>query len=133
MANKQYDSSWDSEEDVYGEAFDKKYEEWEKRDWVSWLKENLTFPFQAERVEDLYIDSFAPDEVKQRNPFPVGCQVKVVGIADYDCDVDFEGVIVDVQKEGKKGCLPLQDLEVRPKEDPNYWPVREFVVWYANR
>ena len=133
MANEEYDSSWDSKEDVYGEAFDKKYKEWEKRYWVKWLRGNLTFPFQAERVEDMDTDPFAPDEVKQRNPFPVACLVKVAGIADYVCDVEFEGVIVEVRSGRRKGYLPLQDLEVRPKNDPNYWPVREFVVWYANR
>lgn len=29
--------------------------------------------------------------------------------------------------------LPLQDLEVRPKDSENFWPMREFAVWYANR
>jgi len=24
------------------------------------------------------------------------------------------------------------DLEVRPKTDKNFWPVREYVVWFAN-
>ncbi len=137
MAEKKYDSSWDSDEDVSGEAFDKKYEEWEERDWIKWLKQNLTFPFQAERVEDMDADPLAPDESKKKTPFPEGCQVKVTGMSDCDCDVEFEGVIVDVIVdvigiEGKKGALPLQELEVRPKSDPNYWPVREFVVWYAN-
>ena len=134
MTDEKYDSAWDSDKDVYGKAFDKKYKEWEERDWLKWLKANLTFPFEAERVEDMDTDPFAPDEVKQRNPFPEGCQVKVTGISDYDCDVDFEGVIVDVVgARGRKGVLPLQDLEVRPKTDSNYWPVREFAVWYANR
>ena len=63
----------------------------------------------------------------------------MTGLAEGDFEADFDGVIVEVRgdrrrrcKEGK-GCLPLQDLEVRPKDNPNYWPVREFVVWYANR
>lgn len=136
MADKEYDSTWDLDSDEEGyedEAFDRKCEEWEDRDWVPWLGENLTFPFQAERMED-DVDIFAPEELQARNPYPVGCKVKVMGISDYDCDPDFEGVIVDVVgKNGKKGALPLQDMEVRPKNDPNYWPVREFVVWYANR
>lgn len=29
--------------------------------------------------------------------------------------------------------IPLFDLEVVSKTDPNYWPVREYVVWDANR
>jgi hypothetical protein len=37
-------------------------------------------------------------------------------------------------KEGRrKGWVLLADLEVISKEDPNYWPVREYVVWFANQ
>ena len=90
-------------------------------------------------MEDMDLDMFAPDELHARNPFPVGCEVEVVGIAEGDFEPDFDGVIVEVRgdKRGRckesEGCLPLQDLKVRPKDNPNYWPVREFVVWYANR
>ena len=136
MDNQKYDSSWDLD---YGEkgydkdAYDRKSEEWEERDWIEWLQENLTFPFKAERMED-DVDMFAPKNLQGRNPFKVGCHVTVTGITDLDCDPDFEGVIINVVGEkGKKGAFPLQDLEVQPKTDPNYWPVREFVVWYANR
>jgi hypothetical protein len=44
---------WDEEGDAADEAFDLKLEEWEERDWVTWLAENLTFPFQATRVQNL--------------------------------------------------------------------------------
>jgi len=121
MADEKYDPSWDCDygEEGYDEsAFDRKYAEWNKRDWMEWLRKNLTFPFQAERMEDSYLDMFAPEELHAKNPYPVGCQVTVSGIADFYCDPSFDGV---------------KDLEVRPKTDPNYWPVREFVVWYANR
>jgi hypothetical protein len=37
-------------------------------------------------------------------------------------------------REGQhQGYVPLADLEAMPKADKNYWPVREYVVWYANR
>jgi len=61
------------------------------------------------------------------------CRVEVLRIADEDSDVEFGGLIGEVKAKGRKGSLPLQDIEVYPKSDPNYWPVREFVVWYANR
>ena len=35
--------------------------------------------------------------------------------------------------EGDKGYLPECDVEVTPKTDRNFWPVREYVVWFANR
>ena len=75
--NDRYDSSWDLVRSRRGNlpksrtALDKKYQEWKKRNWMKWLKENLAFP--------------------------------------------------------------LFDLEVTPKDDPNFWPVREYVVWDANR
>jgi hypothetical protein len=136
MKKQPYDASWDRGNEA---AWERKYQEWESRDWVAWLKAELKFPFRARRVEDLYLDMFAPEELHARNPFPVGCEVEVLGIADGDFDPGFDGVLVEVrgdERRGcrqKNGCLPLQDLEVRPKGDPNFWPVREFVVWYANR
>ena len=37
-------------------------------------------------------------------------------------------------KQGEEdGWVPLADLKVTPKSDPNYWPVREYTVWFANR
>jgi len=133
MTDEKYDSSWDLDfgEDGYDEdAFDRKYEEWEGRDWVEWLKAKLTFPFQVERMEDMYMDRIP----SHRNPFPVGCRVTVTGISDCDFEPDFHGVLVDaVGGKKKKGVLPLQDIEVYPESDSNYWPVREFAVWYANR
>jgi len=131
MIDKHYDISWDFDSgDI--QAFERKLKQWKSRNWIAWLKANLKFPFQAERMED-DLDSFAPDDVQARNTFPVGCKVEVLGIAHEDCDVEFEGVIVEVKGKKGKGYLPLQDLEVRPKSDPDYWPVREFVVWYANQ
>jgi hypothetical protein len=47
-------------------------------------------------------------------------------------DVD-RGVMVRVRKKGQVGCVPLADVEVTAKTDPNFWPVREYVVWFANR
>ena len=133
MVNEGYDFSWDLDGDEYNEkAWNRKYKQWQSRDWVKWLDKQLTFPFQVERMED-DLDPFAPEELHAKNPFPVGCKLTATGISDYDCDVDFEGIIVDVEGRLRKGCVPLQDLEVRPKSDSNYWPVREFVVWYANR
>jgi hypothetical protein len=38
-----------------------------------------------------------------------------------------------VKEVKKKGYVPLCDLEVTPREDRNFWPVRENVVWDANR
>jgi hypothetical protein len=131
MSDKIYDSSWD-EDDGDSEAFERKSREWKNRDWIAWLKAQLRFPFRARRMEDDQ-DPFAPEAGRPKPVFSVGGEVEVLGIADEDADVEFEGLIMAVRNKQRKGCIPLQDLEVRPPSDPNYWPVREFVVWYANR
>jgi hypothetical protein len=43
------------------------------------------------------------------------------------------GIVVKVREQRKVGQVPLCDVEVTPKSDKNYWPVREYVVWFANR
>jgi len=124
MANE-YDSSWDNDDDH--DAFEKKYLEWTKRSWEDWLRENLAFPFEVERMED-EDDSYFTD-IAKTEPFRLGHIMEIVGIAGED---DLRGFIVEA-KEGKKtGYVPLCDLEVTSKTDVNYWPVREYVVWFAN-
>ena len=76
-----YDSTWDSDLDD-GEAFDVKYDEWEKRDWEAWLEKNLTFPFEVKREEDMEENPFSPSP--SRGPFAVGRRMKVTGLAEED-------------------------------------------------
>jgi hypothetical protein len=54
----------------------------------------------------------------------------VLGLDEEDVD---RGVMVRVREKGREGCVPLCDVEVTPKTDKNFWPVREYVVWFANR
>jgi hypothetical protein len=57
--------------------------------------------------------------------------MEVIGIESEEDDL--RGVIVQVKEVKKKGYVPLCDLEVTSREDRNFWPVREYVVWFANR
>lgn len=57
--------------------------------------------------------------------------MKVVGIEPEEDDLC--GIIVQVREHRRKGYVPLCDLEVRARDDRNFWPVREYVVWFANR
>lgn len=124
---KEYDSSWDSDEET--ESFDRKMDEWEKRDWGAWLKSALTFPFKAKREDDT--DEAFFTDVAGRDPFRLGHKMDVIGLDD-DEDVDV-GFLVNVREGKHAGQAPLADLEVTPKSDKNYWPVREYAVWFANR
>ena len=125
-----YTYRWDSDDD---EELDALFEAWGKRDWLAWLKQHLRFPFQAKRVEDDHRAYF--EEGVARQPFSIGSTMQIVGLSDFneDLDLDFDGVIVKARDGQEKGEVPLQDLEVVPPDDPNYGPVKEWVVHYANR
>ena len=117
-----YDSSWDDDNE---ELYDEKYAEWEERDWESWLSQNLIIPFEIKRVEDE--EGFGGR--KSEAPFGIGHIMKVLSILEED---DLYGIIVKVREGRRTGYIPLCDVEVTTKEDPSFWPVREYVVWSAN-
>jgi hypothetical protein len=132
--DKNYDYSWDlrrSPSDnlpISKEAHDRKFHEWEKRDWMTWLEQNLSFPFTVERKED-DDDAYFTD-IATREPFRLGHKMKVLSIVSED---ERYGINIKVREGRRTGYVPLCDLEVIPKSDINYWPVREYVVWFANK
>lgn len=129
-----YDSSWDLEENEDGhlpsdeDAFDKIYAEWEKRSWDPWLRKNLKFPFPVERFED-EDDAYFTDIAKSE-PFRLGHVMKVI---DIEIEDSHYGIILKVKEGRRVGHVPLCDVEVTSKDDENFWSVREYAVWYANR
>ena len=118
---------WDGDGDDAADAFDLKCQEWDQRNWMTWLTESLVFPFKATREEDM--DDTDPYPGAGTQLFPVGQSLEVLGLEEED---EMLGVIVKAKAKGQMGYLPLADLEVNPKTDRNYWPVREYVVWFAN-
>ena len=126
----EYDSSWDLTDSEDGtlpgnnDAFGKIYSEWEKRAWKSWLRNNLTFPFLVKRVEDAYFTDIAKSE-----PFRLGHAMKAI---DIEMEDDNHGIILKVREGRRVGHVPLCDVQVTTRENENFWPVREYVVWFAN-
>ena len=131
---KVYDTSWDLEESENGNlphnenAFDRMYAKWEKRSWEAWLRGNLKFPFYVERMED-EDDAYFIDIAKSE-PFRLGHIMKAI---DIEMEDDLCGIILKVREGRRVGYVPLCDVELTSKESENYWPVREYVVWFANR
>ena len=41
--------------------------------------------------------------------------------------------MIEVREKEQVGSVPLGDVKVGPKSDRNFWPVREYVIWFANR
>jgi len=123
--SKLYDSSWDEGNE---NLWDQMYREWERRDWQKWLNEHLSFPFEVRREED-DDDAFFTDVV-EREPFRLGHVMTVLTIEGDDPGY---GIIIRAREGKRIGYVPLCDVEVTSKADPNFWPVREYVVWFANR
>jgi len=124
--NKTYDFSWDSHDE---EAYDEKFEEWGNRNWLEWLTDNLIFPFEVERQEDDYFNPLVENQNTDK-PFSIGHVMKVL---ELEIDDETYGIIVKVRESRKIGSIPLCDVEVKSKKDSNFWVVREYVVWFANR
>jgi len=99
-----------------------------QRDWMTWLAQNLVFPFKATRGEDMDDADFQQGGALRL--FQIGDTVEILSLEEED---EMKGVIVKAKEKGQIGHLPLADLEVKAKTDKNYWPVREYVVWFANR
>ena len=93
------------------------------------MNKNLSFPFQVKRMED-EDDAYFSD-VADGDPFRLGHTMEVVGISSEEEPRD--GIMARVREVKRRSWVPLADLEVTSKQDPNYWAVREYVVWFANQ
>jgi hypothetical protein len=87
--------------------------------WEKHLKSVLQFPFEARREEQF-----------RRGPVEVGEVVEVRGIVHVD---DTYGIFVAVRLGKQAYTIPLCDLEATDSASPNYQPLKDYVVWFANR
>ena len=87
--------------------------------WQKYLKEKLAFPFDAE-----------VSEYQEHGPIRTGEHVSVLGIEIVD---DSYGIIVSIKTKRGHYDFPLCDLEALPDTSPNYQPLNDYVVWFANR
>ena len=87
--------------------------------WEKHLKEKLTFPFKA-----------IIEEFQERGPMKAGNKVIVHGISEIE---ELYGILVDIEYKRKHYHFPLADLEVIGKSSSNYPPVKDYVIWFANR
>ena len=56
--------------------------------------------------------------------------MEVLGLAQEDLE---RGAMLRVSAKGLIGYVPLSDVAAVVKTDANFWPVREYVIWFANR
>ena len=102
------------------------YDALNNRDWMQWLTDNLSFPFQVERVEDINLPF---DMDPETEPFRLGHVMKAVGIEMED---DRAGIIIKVREGRRRGHAPLAEVEVCSPEDKNHALVMEYADWLAN-
>ncbi len=88
--------------------------------WEKYLSEKLRFPFEAEVAEH-----------QDRGPVRIGERVSVLDIEIVD-DYSY-GIIVSIKTKHGHYDFPLCDLEAFPETSPNYQPLKDYVVWFANR
>jgi len=54
-------------------------------------------------------------------------------VNDIEAEDEQFGIIIKVREGRKVGRIPLCDVEVTSRKDINFWPVREYAVWFANK
>ena len=59
-----------------------------------------------------------------------GDEVTVIRMESFE---DLYGILVALRRRRKRFVFPLCDLEVLDQSSPNYQPLRDYVVWFANR
>lgn len=89
--------------------------------WDIYLRKVLTFPFDAKLTE-----------YPEIGPLEVGDKVRVIRFEETD-DLCDHGVLVRVDRAGSQYLTALCDLTIVGKGSPNYHPVRDYSVWYANQ
>jgi len=87
--------------------------------WDRHLVHVLVFPFEAK-----------VSEPQDEGPLDDGDKVQVHGISEAD---EHYGILVDVSCGRQRFVFPLCDLTVRDRKSPNYTPVKDYCVWFANR
>ena len=88
--------------------------------WEEYFDKTLKFPFEA-----------FVSECMMRSRVRVGDRLLVTGFADLDDEM--YGLLIEGKHEREHIVFPLCDLEVIDKKSRNYQPVKDYVVWFANR
>jgi hypothetical protein len=87
--------------------------------WRDHLLKTLTPPFDAKISEP-----------QERGGLRYGDKVKVYGIIKAS---HHYGISVNIRRRRVRFVLPLCDLGISDKSSPNYTPLLDYCVWFANR
>lgn len=87
--------------------------------WNQYLSKVLAFPFEAKVSEH-----------QDHGPLKIDDNIQVCDIIEAD---EHYGILVGVSRQRERFTFPLCDLTVGNKKSPNYIPVNDYCVWFANR
>ena len=87
--------------------------------WETYLKENLTFPFEA-----------VVNEWQERGPLRAGDKMRVTQIELVDQQY---GLIVRANRARKQLNFPLCDLAATDENSPEFDLIQLYRIWYANQ
>ena len=87
--------------------------------WENHFQQILKFPFEAK-----------VSEWQDRGPLRTGDKVTVIGLEGFE---DLYGILVALRRRRDRFVFPLCDLEALDQSSPNYQPLRDYAVWFANR
>jgi len=87
--------------------------------WNRYLTQTLKFPFEAK-----------VSEPQDRGDLKQGDNVQVQRIVEPD---DLYGVLANVVCGRQNLVFPLCDLTAQDRQSPNYLPLKDYCVWFANR
>ena len=87
--------------------------------WITYLQRTLTFPFSAKITE-----------YHGRGRLAAGDELRVQGLDEAD---DRHGILVHVAFKKEHFVFLLRNLTVLDKMSPNYTPIKDYRVWFANR
>jgi hypothetical protein len=87
--------------------------------WSKYLTRMFTFPFKAEVAEP-----------QDQGSLRIEDRVTVLGIEEIDEDY---GILVNIKSQRGDYVFPLCDLDALDQNSPNYEPLHDYAVWFANR
>jgi hypothetical protein len=90
------------------------------RDWLQYLNEKISFPFEAEICE-------------YQEGGSILCQGDKLKVHKIEGEDDLYGVIVSVRKGRKKYSFPLVDLEPLNLDEKGKEALEDYKTWFANR
>ena len=87
--------------------------------WRNHLTKVLQCPFEAKVVE----------LISAGVPYRIDDKVLVEGVVSVD---NSYGLLARVSLGKRRLAIPLCDLEATKMSSPNYQPLKDYVVWFAN-